>query len=221
MRFMTNTTRPLLVSSFFALSIGSASGASPASTSYAPPKADTVATELFLLGKERRSLVPTKGAKYGTGRAEIFIHAPVSAVRAAVLDYPAYPKIIPAFQKAKVLERKGASAKVYLMLPILKGAASLWSLQQFDAPSVSGKTETVVSRSLQGNIDALNTRWSFRAVDAESCVLTSDIYVEPRLPLPASAVEHEAQKAAAEAVLSVRTHTEGQWKPVKTVTSKP
>lgn len=206
--------KPLLAA---ALALALVPHAVSAST-YTPPKGDALASELFVLGKEKRSLVPTKGGKLGTGRAEIFVHAPVSAVRAAVLDYAAYPKIIPRFQKAKVLERKGTAAKVYLMLPILKGAAKVWTVQQFEAPAVAGKTETIVGRSIQGNVDALVTRWSYRAVDAESCILTADIYVEPRLPVPASTVESEAQKAAAEAVLSVRAHTEGG---AKNVSAKP
>ncbi|MBI2394496.1 MAG: hypothetical protein HYV09_33305 [Deltaproteobacteria bacterium] len=185
-----------------------------ATASYSPPASDAQAVELQQLGKEKRSLLPTKGGKYQTGRAEIFVNAPVSTVRAAVLDYAAYSKIIPRFQKAKVLERKGAAAKVYFMIPILKGAATVWTVQQFEAPVVTGKGETVVGRSVQGNVDALNTKWTFRAVDAQHSVLLAEIYVEPRMPVPATTIANEAQKAAAEAVLSVRAHAENVSKKV-------
>lgn len=191
-----------------------------ATASYSPPASDAQALELLQLGKEKRSAFQAKGAKYQTGRAEIFVHAPVSTVRAAVLDYASYSKIIPRFQKAKVLERKGAAAKVYLMIPILKGAATVWTVQQFEAPVVTGKTETVFGRSVQGNVDALNTKWSFRAVDAQHSVLSAEIYVEPRMPVPATTIANEAQKAAAEAVLSVRAHSENVSKNIANTTAK-
>lgn len=181
-------------------------------------KADPEATELAASGKEKRTLVPTPGYKLKTGRAAIFVRAPAAKVRAAVLDYAANPTIMPQFQKAKVLERKPGSARVYLMLPILKGAANIWTVQQFVGPTVDGDRETIVGRSLQGNVDALDTRWSIRAVGPASCVLTADIHVEPRLPMPPSTIENEAQKAAAQAVLSVRAHAEA---PIALTAGKP
>jgi len=181
---------------------------------YAPPATDTSAVELYKLGKEKRTNISEKGLKFETGHAEIFINAPVSSVRAAVTDYNNYAKIVPRFQKAKVLKRSGASADVYLMIPIMKGAATVWTVQHFDAPKPLGKLETVFGKSMQGNVDALNTRWSYRAVDAQHSILIAEIYVEPKLPIPAATIAREAQKAAAEAVVSVKAHAEGASKKV-------
>lgn len=185
-----------------------------AQSDYAPPPADVNASELFKLGKERRTFTKALGSKYETGRAEIFISAPVSTVRAAVTDYANYAKVIPKFQKAKVLKKSGAATDVYLMIPILKGAATVWSVQHFEGPVTNGKLETIVGKSLQGNVDALNTRWTYRAVDATHTVLSAEIYVEPKLPVPSGAVAREAQRAAAEAVVSVRAHAENTSKKV-------
>lgn len=185
-----------------------------AQNAYAPPQGDSSAVELYKLGKEKRSTFSEKGLKYETGRAEIFINAPVSAVRASVTDYNNYATIVPKFQKAKVLKRNGASADVYLMIPIMKGAANVWTVQRFEPPKSLGKLETVYGKSLQGNVDALNTRWSYRAVDAQHSILIAEIYVEPKLPVPAGTIAKEAQRAAAEAVLSVRSHAEGLNKKV-------
>lgn len=182
--------------------------------SYAPPPSDPSATELFKLGTEKRTLTKSLGGKYDTGRAEIFVNAPVSAVKAAVTDYANYAKVIPKFQKAKVLKKNGATADVYLMIPILKGSANIWSVQHFDAPVAAAKSEVVNGKSLQGNVDALNTRWTYRAVDATHSVLSCEIYVEPKIPLPGGTVSKEAQRAAAEAVVSVRAHAENQSKKV-------
>lgn len=176
---------------------------------YAPPSADTAAVELYKLGAEKRSTFKQPGLKYETGHAEIFINAPVSTVRAAVTDYNNYATIVPRFQKAKVLKRKGASADVYLMIPIMKGAANVWTVQHFEPPVSAGNVETVYGKSLQGNVDALNTKWSYRAVDAQHSILIAEIYVEPKLPVPGATIAKEAQKASAEAVLSVKAHAEG------------
>ena len=185
-----------------------------AQTSYLPPPADSQAKELFTLPSEKRTLTRALGTKYDTGRADIFINAPVATVKAAVTDYANYAKVIPRFQKAKLLKKSAGSSEVYLMIPIMKGAANVWSVQRFDAPVPSGKAETVSGKSLQGNVDALNTRWTYRAVDATHSILSCEIYVEPKLPLPAGAIAKEAQKAAAEAVVSVRAHAENASKKV-------
>lgn len=185
-----------------------------AQSTYTPPASDVQATELAKLPSEKRMLTKSLGAKYDTGRAEIFINAPIASVKAAVTDYGNYAKIIPRFEKAKLLKKNGAAADVYLMIPILKGAANVWSVQHFEAPVASAKGETINSKSLQGNVDALNTRWTYRAVDATHSVLTCDIYVEPKLPVPAGAIATEAQRAAAAAVNSVRAHAENVSKKV-------
>lgn len=188
--------------------------ASAETSPYAPPAGDNQATELFKLGAEKRSFNQSLGGKYDTGRAEIFINAPVSTVKAAVTDYANYAKVIPRFEKAKLLKKSGASADVYLMIPIMKGAAKVWSVQHFEAPAAVGKGETVIGKSLQGNVDALNTKWTYRAVDSQHTVLSCEIYVEPKLPLPAGTIAKEAQRAAAEAVVSVRVHAENASKKV-------
>ena len=202
--------RTSVVLGFLGLAPIAAAQAAP----YAPPPVDTAATELFKLGSEKRTAFKQAGLKYETGRAEIFINAPVSAVRAAVTDYNNYAKIVPKFQKAKVLKRNGAWADVYLMIPIMKGAANVWTVQRFAPPAPQGKFETVAGTSIQGNVDALNTRWSYRAVDAQHSILVAEIYVEPKLPVPAATITKEAQKAAAEAVVSVRAHAESVSKKV-------
>jgi len=206
----TSILRTAIVLGSLALAPFAAAQATP----YAPPSTDATAVALHKLGGEKRSSYQQPGLKYQTGRAEIFINAPVSAVRASVTDYSNYATIVPKFQKAKVLKRNGASADVYLMIPIMKGAANVWTVQHFAPPTKAGALETVSGKSLQGNVDALNTRWSYRAVDAQHSILIAEIYVEPKLPVPASTITKEAQKAAAEAVVSVRAHAEGLNKKV-------
>jgi ribosome-associated toxin RatA of RatAB toxin-antitoxin module len=202
----------LLVRTTVALSVVLLASAAESADAYTPKASDPQAVELHKLGKQKSSAISTAlGKKYKTGHAEIFIDAPVSKVRASVQDYANYQTVIPRFQKAKVLKKSGATTDVYLQIPIMHGAATVWTVQHFESPASKGSLEWIDGRSLQGNVDALRTRWTYRAVDEGHTVLISEIYVEPRLPgipLPSDTIGHEAEKAASEAVVSVKAHAE-------------
>lgn len=181
---------------------------------YLPPAADAQAAQLYQLGKEKRSLVSVTGGKVPAGRAEIFVNAPVSTVRAAVLDYGNYATVIPRFSRAKVLKKNGLGADVYLQIPILHGAATIWTVQRFAPPVTTGALETVAGTSVQGNVEDLRTKWTYRAVDAQHSVLSCEIYVVPKIPVPGDQIGGESQRAAAEAVVSVKAHSERVAKQV-------
>jgi ribosome-associated toxin RatA of RatAB toxin-antitoxin module len=206
----------LLVRTTLALSLvllASVSEKGARADAYAPKPTDPQAVELHKLGKEKHVAIATAlGKKFKTGHAEIFVNAPVSSVRASVQDYANYQAVIPKFQKAKVLKKNGATTDVYLQIPILHGAATVWTVQHFESPATKGALEWIDGTSVQGNVDALRTRWTYRAVDEGHTILTAEIYVEPRLPgipVPNDAIGHEAEKAASEAVVSVKAHAEG------------
>ncbi|MGZ3421927.1 MAG: SRPBCC family protein [Polyangiales bacterium] len=205
----------LLVRTALAVSLVSITSASSAGD-YTPKASDTQAVELHKLGKEKRSSVANVlGKKFKTGHAEIFVNAPVSAIRASVQDYANYQLVIPKFQKAKVLKRLGATADVYLQVAIFNGAATVWTVQHFDQPTIKGNLEWIDGTSLKGNVDALRTRWTYRAVDENHSVLTAEVYVEPHLPgipVPGETIAHEAENAASEAVVSVKSHAEAAAK---------
>jgi ribosome-associated toxin RatA of RatAB toxin-antitoxin module len=175
---------------------------------WVPPTTDAQACELVKLGGHRRATFAVPGAKVRAGRAEIVVDAPLSTVRAAVLDYARYPTIIPRFEKAKVLKRTGLAADVFLQLPIMKGSAAIWTVQRFSAPVASAGGEAIKSTSLQGNVEDLRTTWSYRAIDARHTLLVAEIYVVPKLPAPGALIEKEAEKAASEAVVSIKAHAE-------------
>jgi ribosome-associated toxin RatA of RatAB toxin-antitoxin module len=201
----------LLVRTTLALSLVLAASAAGAD-SYTPKSSDSQAVELHKLGKEKSAAIATPlGKKFKTGHAEIFVNAPVSKVRASVQDYANYQAVIPRFQKAKVLKKSGTTTDVYLQIPIMHGAATVWTVQHFESPASKGSLEWIDGTSVQGNVDALRTRWTYRAADEGHTVLTCEIYVEPRLPgipLPSDTIGHEAEKAASEAVVSVKAHAE-------------
>jgi ribosome-associated toxin RatA of RatAB toxin-antitoxin module len=191
---------------------------SPSPSKWSPPAVDAEAVALAKAGGLQSRTVAVAGAKHSAGRADVLVAAPVATVRAAVLAYERYGQMIPRFQKVKVLARNGLGADVYLVLPVMHGAASIWSVQRFAPPvaAAKGGNETVTSASVKGNVDALRTTWRYRAVDGGHTLLSVEIYVEPKLAVPSALVAGEAEKAAREAVVSMQAHTEGVA-PVQTV----
>src|SRR3954464_14945168 len=109
--------------SLTALALGAALSLAPvagAQTAYAPPASDGQAVKLAKLGKESKSNYAMKDSKFKVARAEIFINAPMSQVKTAVLDYANYSTFIPKFQKSKVIKGKtGEAQEVFLQIPIL------------------------------------------------------------------------------------------------------
>lgn len=185
-----------------------------AADSYAPPASDAKAVELFKLAKDKKSNFEKKGSKFRVGRAEIFVSAPMKDVKAAVLDYAAYSSIIPKFQKSKVLKREGESAEVYLQIPILKGAATLWAQESFAKPVAEGKGEKIVGSYLKGNVDSLEATWHYRPVDATHTVVTLDIFIAPKIVAPESLVTKEVEDACGDGVRAIRDKAEAASKKI-------
>ncbi len=181
---------------------------------YAPPPSDTVAVELFKIGSDRTSHFDRAGSRYKTARAEIFVSAPMKDVKAAILDYGAYSSIIPKFQRSKVLKRDGEAAEVYLQIPILKGAATLWADEAFAKPIADGRGEKIVGTFLKGNVEALEATWRYRPVDATHTVVTLEIFIAPKLAAPASLVTKEVEDACGDGARAIRDKAEAAAKKV-------
>jgi ribosome-associated toxin RatA of RatAB toxin-antitoxin module len=181
---------------------------------YAPPASDAKAVELFKAARDVKSHYDHAGTKYKVGRAEIFVNAPMKDVRTAILDYGAYSSIIPKFQKSKVLKREGDAAEVYLQIPILKGAATLWAQEQFAKPVAEGKGEKIVGTFLKGNVDSLEATWHYRPVDATHTAVTLDIYIAPKLAAPESLVTKEVEDACGDGVRAIREKAQAAAKKV-------
>jgi ribosome-associated toxin RatA of RatAB toxin-antitoxin module len=197
------TLRTLAAATFVAaLSLGAApSGAGP--TGYTPPAGDAQATELFKLNRDKKSHYEKD--KQVWGRAQIFVDAPLKDVRTAIMDYGNWSQFIPRFQKSKLLKKEGnGSAEVYLQMPILKGAATLWAVEKFEPPVADGKGEKIVGKLQKGNVEDLQAVWNYRAVDDKHTVVQLDIYVVPKLAVPDSLMVSQREDAAGEGVLGVK-----------------
>ena len=193
---------------FAALALSSISDLAAADTGYVPPVGDAQATSLFKMKDAVKSNFTAAGLKFKVGHAEIFVDAPVRAVRAAVLDYGSYPTYIPRFEKSKVLSKNGEAAKTYLQVPILHGAATFWAVENFSAPTVEGKGEKVVGAMEKGNMDDFKATWRYRAVDDKHAIVSLDLYLAPKLPVTDTLVSEEERDAAADGVRGIKAHAE-------------
>jgi ribosome-associated toxin RatA of RatAB toxin-antitoxin module len=191
-----------------ALSLVSISDRATADTGYVPPTGDAQATALFKMKDVVTSNSTAPGLKFKIGHAEVFVDAPVRAVRAAVLDYASYQAFIPRFDKSKVLSKNGDAAKTYLQVPILHGAATLWAVENFSAPAAEGKGEKVVGAMEKGNIDDFKATWRYRAVDDKHAIVSLDLYLAPKLFVTDALVSKEERDAAADGVRGIKAHAE-------------
>lgn len=171
---------------------------------------DDEATRLEHRGRAERYTKATTAPKNSidTGGAAIYVHAPIDVVRRIITDYRNYEKTIKAFKKSKLLSRNKGVSEVYLEVPILHGAATVWVVALMSTPFIEGNEEKITARMLRGNVDDFRAVWRLRAVDAEHTIVKLELLVDPSLPAPASLVTPELCTAADNAVTSVRKHAE-------------
>lgn len=185
------------------LALASGAHAGPGN-GYTPPGSDPQAVELFKLNRDKKSHFTEPGSKQVWGRAQIFVDAPMANVRTAILDYGNWSSYIKRFQKSKLLKKEGGTAEVYLQMPILKGAATLWAVEKFEAPVADGKGEKIVGKLVKGNVDDLQAVWRYRPVDDKHTVVQLDIYVVPKLAVPDGLMISQREDAAGEGCLGVK-----------------
>ncbi len=186
---------------------------SAAADTYQPPASDTQAVTLAKSATEKKSNYAMKDSKYKVGHAEIFVSAPLKDVKEAVLDYAHYSEFIPKFQKSKVLKGKtGEVQEVFLQIPILHGAATIWAVESFAAPAADTKGEKVVGTMVKGNVEDLRTTWRYRAVDDKHSIVTVDIYIAPKIDAKEDLVTKEVEDACGDGVRAVKERAEAAAK---------
>jgi ribosome-associated toxin RatA of RatAB toxin-antitoxin module len=153
------------------------------------------------------------GASIRAGGAVIFVDAPIAVVQKIVTDYGKYSSFMPRFQKSKVIAKKDGKTDVYLQVPILHGAATVWALTRFEPPAKEGADGVrVEGKMVDGNVDDLRAVWHLRPVDDKHTVLKCELLIVPKLPLPAGVVTPELEFAADQAVTATRDRSEAKAK---------
>jgi ribosome-associated toxin RatA of RatAB toxin-antitoxin module len=160
-------------------------------------------------------------SRIDTGGAVVLVDAPVATVRKLVTDYRRYEKLIPVFEQSRVVGRKAGTTELYLQVPVMHGAATIWALAKVTAPSKDGAWESVAARMVKGNVSDFRAIWRMKPVDATHTVLKLELLVDPNLPAPKSLVEYELKSAADRAVTAMRDHAEAQAKAEGSVAAAP
>jgi len=151
------------------------------------------------------------GSDRPAGGARTVVYAPPELVKSVVLDFEHYAFYFDP-DKGKNPQRKWASHVVgrsgdktdlYLEVPILKGAAKIWAIIRFDAPTKVGDAEVVSGRMLKGNVNQLSAKWKMRRTD-DGTELQLEFLVVPKVPIPDSLLSNEARGAAYKAVTGMK-----------------
>jgi ribosome-associated toxin RatA of RatAB toxin-antitoxin module len=190
--------------SLAACSVALACVAAPLTSSFAgePAALDPEAQRLAATRKAERYDV-AMGGPIRAGGAAVFCDAPLAIVERLATDYGHYVNTIPRFQKSRIVAKKGTDTDVYLQVPILHGAATVWSLTRFGAPQRQGQSVLVSGRMIEGNVDDFRGQWRLRGVNDTQSVVKMELLVVPKFPAPAKVVTSELQGAAANAASSL------------------
>jgi ribosome-associated toxin RatA of RatAB toxin-antitoxin module len=158
----------------------------------------------------RVTAVSLSGRSVKAGRAEGIVNASMDAVRTVVEDYASYEKFMPQIRASRVLSRRGSSALVYLQASIAKDTMTLWAQLKMSARdnAVPGKPQlrgrVIEAKMVQGNMDAMSARWELTALDSEHTLVAFQVLMDPKVPLPASLVTNENEKASQKTIRALR-----------------
>lgn len=159
--------------------------------------------------KAERYSVPVEGQSIQAGGARILVNAPLPVVRSVLQEYGEYQNFMPRFKRSRVVGKSEKHTDVYLQVPILHGAANIWSVVQFRPPvKKADGTEIIKGRMMKGNVDDFRAMFVLTPVDANTTLLASEILIVPKLPVPGSVVTGELSYASDVAVTSTRTRAQ-------------
>ncbi len=139
--------------------------------------------------------------------------APLSAVRKIVTSYGSYKTFIGPFDQSRVLAKRKGTSEVYLQVPILNGAAHIWTVADMSPPTKDGADEVISGRHKRGNVADFRARWRLRAVDEHHTIPEARALRRPEAPLPPSVVTTQLVKAADKAVTAVRNRAQSEAPP--------
>jgi ribosome-associated toxin RatA of RatAB toxin-antitoxin module len=144
------------------------------------------------------------GTSVRAGRAEGIVDAPIDAVMSVVEDYGNYDKFMPHFRASRVLSRRGESALVYMQASIAKDTMTLWAQLKVGPKPNIGDTRVIEAKMVQGNMDAMRARWEVTSIDGQHTRVAFELLMDPKVPLPASLVSDENEKATQKTIRALR-----------------
>jgi ribosome-associated toxin RatA of RatAB toxin-antitoxin module len=148
--------------------------------------------------------VAQAGSSVRAGRAVGIVDAPIDSVRAIVEDYGSYEKFMPHFRASRVLSRRGSTALVYMQASLAKDTMTLWAQLKIGPRPKIGNTSVIEAKMVQGNMDAMSARWELTPVDNQHTLVAFQLLMDPKVPLPASLISGENEKASQKTIGALR-----------------
>lgn len=177
--------------------------AAPAPRAHAQANLQSV-TDVLKDGTIQVSSVERSESSVTWGRAVGVVEAPIDDVMSVVQNYAGYQTFMPHFKTSKVLSQRGASALVYMEASIAKDTMKLWAQLKVGPGANRGNTRIIHAKMLSGNMDAMEAIWEISAVDAHRTLVAFQLVMDPKLPLPASFISSENEKASRRTIQALR-----------------
>jgi ribosome-associated toxin RatA of RatAB toxin-antitoxin module len=154
--------------------------------------------------------VSESGSSIARGEAEAELGQPLEAILPVLEDYAAYEEFMPNFRRSRVLAQRGTRARVYMEVSAAAGALTLWGqLELRGRTDEQDAARIIEAQLLEGNIDAFRAVWRLEpSADGKRTRVAFQIFVDPDLPLPASLISRENERAARRTIEALRTHLE-------------
>lgn len=146
------------------------------------------------------------------GEAEAELGRALDEILPVLADYARYETFMPNFQRSRVLAQRGSRARVYMEVSAAAGALTLWGqLDMKERTEESDGARVIEATLLEGNIEAFRAEWRLEpSADGERTRVAFRIFVDPDLPLPASLISRENERAAGRSMEALRTRLEGE-----------
>jgi len=153
--------------------------------------------------------VPIAGSDLVRGRAKIVVHAPMSLVRQRILAFNEYAEFMPHYNRSKDLGRgKNGTRNVYMEVYALRGAARMWARMSVAKGQWLNGVETYDVSFIEGNVRDFHAIWRMRQVDPAHTELELEVFLQPKLPLPARLLNRENLEGAVKGVVAMRNRIE-------------
>jgi ribosome-associated toxin RatA of RatAB toxin-antitoxin module len=152
--------------------------------------------------------VPIKGSDLVRGNSTVVVNAPIKLVRKTILDFGKYADFMPHYKAARLLRRhKDGTREVYMQWSALHGAIKMWA--RFEMSPVNGEDgERWDSKFLDGNVRDAQAVWRIKELPNDRTELSLQVFLYPKLPLPASLLNEENTSGAEKGVVAMRKHIE-------------
>lgn len=156
------------------------------------------------------SEVQHPAAKVRWGRAAAEVPAPLARALEVVESYDSYADILPSFHTSRALSRRGSAALVYFEASVAAGAITFWSQMRVGPRTRVQDLEVIHAKMIRGNPAQMEARWELRELDENRTHVAFQLFVVPKLPLPAGLVSSENASAAKKVVRALRAYLERQ-----------